>query len=105
MHAIEVHLLQDPQSMLLTSVCICRVREVCLQCCKDTVPYPAPGPMADAFNCDKAQAPMNAVLLWSVPPGVRPLAMSLSIVATHLLGDVPSPPLLGLLQGWLRNWR
>ena len=48
---------------------------------------------------------MNAVLLWSVPPGVRPLAMSLSVVATHLLGDVPSPPLLGLLQGWLRNWR
>jgi MFS transporter, Spinster family, sphingosine-1-phosphate transporter len=48
---------------------------------------------------------MNSVLLWSVPPGVRPLGMSLSIVATHLLGDVPSPPLLGLLQGWLRNWR
>lgn len=48
---------------------------------------------------------MNAVLLWSVPPGVRPLAMSLSVVATHLLGDVPSPLLLGLLQGWLRNWR
>ena len=48
---------------------------------------------------------MNAVLLWSVPPGVRPLAMSLSVVATHLLGDVPSPPLLGLLQGRLGNWR
>jgi len=51
------------------------------------------------------QAPANAVVLWSVPPGLRPLAMSLSVVATHLLGDVPSPPLLGLLQGWLHNWR
>ncbi len=27
------------------------------------------------------------------------------VVATHLLGDVPSPPLLGLMQGVLNNWR
>lgn len=59
----------------------------------------------DGNSDPPAQAPANAVLLWSVPPGLRPLAISLSVVATHLLGDVPSPPLLGLLQGWLKNWR
>lgn len=52
-----------------------------------------------------AQAPSNALTLWSVPPGLRPLAISLSVVVMHLLGDVPSPPLLGLLQAHLQNWR
>ncbi|PSC73072.1 putative sphingolipid transporter spinster-like protein 2 [Micractinium conductrix] len=52
-----------------------------------------------------SQAPSNAVCLWSVPPGLRPFAMSMSVVAIHVLGDVPSPPLLGALQGRLQNWR
>ena len=51
------------------------------------------------------QAPSNAVAMWSVPPGLRPLAISVSVVAMHVLGDVPSSPLLGLLQGSLQNWR
>ena len=51
------------------------------------------------------QAPSNAVVLWSVPPGLRPFAVSMSIVLTHLLGDVPSPPLLGAFQGLVDNWR
>lgn len=51
------------------------------------------------------QAPSNAIVLWSVPSNLRPLACSLQIVVTHFLGDVPSAPLLGLLQGWLKNWR
>ncbi|KAL4448931.1 hypothetical protein ABPG77_007648 [Micractinium sp. CCAP 211/92] len=52
-----------------------------------------------------SQAPGNAVCMWSVPTQLRPFAMSMSVVAIHVLGDVPSPPLLGALQGWLQNWR
>lgn len=51
------------------------------------------------------QAPQNAVLLWSVPPGLRPLAISMGIVVTHLLGDVPSPAAVGWLQDRMLNWR
>ena len=43
--------------------------------------------------------------MWSVPTALRPFAMSISVVVMHLCGDVPSPPLLGALQGWLQNWR
>ncbi|KAL6785341.1 hypothetical protein ACKKBG_A03445 [Auxenochlorella protothecoides x Auxenochlorella symbiontica] len=50
-------------------------------------------------------APSNAVVLWTVPPGLRAPAMSFSVVALHVLGDVPSPPALGFLQGRLRDWR
>mmetsp|Transcript_10894 Transcript_10894/g.32645 ORF Transcript_10894/g.32645 Transcript_10894/m.32645 type:complete len:526 (-) Transcript_10894:2458-4035(-) len=57
------------------------------------------------MNLFAIQAPANAIVLWSVPPALRPLACSVQVVVTHLLGDVPSPPLLGLLQGWLKNWR
>ena len=64
-----------------------------LQCCSST-----------AFPI-VLQAPSNAVVLWSVPPGLRPFAVSMSIVLTHLLGDVPSPPLLGAFQGLVNNWR
>lgn len=52
-----------------------------------------------------SQAPSNAVCMWGVPTGLRPFAMSMSVVAIHVLGDVPSPPLLGALQGRLQNWR
>ena len=41
------------------------------------------------------QAPINAVVLWSVPPGSRPLACSMTTVFIHALGDVPTPPLFG----------
>lgn len=51
------------------------------------------------------QAPSNALCMWTVPLGLRPFAMSVMVVAMHLLGDVPGPPLLGLLQGHLNNWR
>ena len=50
-------------------------------------------------------APGNAVAMWSVPPGLRPLAMSMSVVAMHLLGDCPASPLIGLLQDKVQNWR
>ena len=50
-------------------------------------------------------APSNAVAMWSVPQGLRPLAMSMSVVAMHVFGDVPTPPLIGILQGKVDNWR
>jgi MFS transporter, Spinster family, sphingosine-1-phosphate transporter len=50
-------------------------------------------------------APGNAVAMWSVPPGLRPLAMSMSVVMMHIAGDVPAPPLIGLLQNKVQNWR
>ena len=50
-------------------------------------------------------APGNAVALWAVPSGLRPLAMSMSVVAMHIFGDVPTPPLLGLLESKVQNWR
>lgn len=43
-------------------------------------------------------APTAAIGMWAVPTGLRPLAISLNTCAIHLLGDVPSPPLLGALQ-------
>ena len=42
--------------------------------------------------------PANSAILGSAPPGRRATAMALSIFAIHLLGDVPSPLLLGLLS-------
>ncbi|EFN51305.1 hypothetical protein CHLNCDRAFT_8328, partial [Chlorella variabilis] len=52
-----------------------------------------------------SSAPSNAVSMWCVPTALRPFAVSMSVVAIHVLGDVPSPPLLGALQGRLQNWR
>lgn len=40
-------------------------------------------------------SPVNAVVLRSVPPGLRAGAMALTIFAIHLLGDLWSPPLVG----------
>lgn len=51
------------------------------------------------------QAPGNALILWSVPHHHRALAMSMSVVFMHILGDVPGPPLMGLLETYLGNWR
>lgn len=52
-----------------------------------------------------AQAPSNALCLWTVPTSMRPLAMATSIVCMHVLGDVPAPPLVGYIQGIVKNWR
>jgi MFS transporter, Spinster family, sphingosine-1-phosphate transporter len=60
---------------------------------------------AAEFAMFMTQAPSNALVLWSVPPGLRPLAMSMCVVSIHVLGDVPAPPIAGLLQGRLDNWR
>jgi len=43
------------------------------------------------------QAPVQATILWSVPPNHRTLANGLSVLIIHLFGDVPAPPLFGAL--------
>ena len=42
--------------------------------------------------------------VWSVPTRLRPLASGVSPIASHVLGDVPTPPLVGLLQGELLHF-
>ncbi|CAI0556379.1 unnamed protein product [Linum tenue] len=51
------------------------------------------------------QAPVNYVCLHCVKPSLRPLSMAISTVAIHLFGDVPSSPLVGLLQDQIHSWR
>ncbi|KAI3445836.1 hypothetical protein Pfo_002501 [Paulownia fortunei] len=51
------------------------------------------------------QAPVNFVCLHCVKPSLRPLSMAISTVSIHIFGDVPSSPLVGLLQDQIDNWR
>lgn len=51
------------------------------------------------------QAPVNYVCLHCVKPSMRPLAMAMSTVSIHIFGDVPSSPLVGVLQDYVNNWR
>jgi len=44
-----------------------------------------------------SSGPMNVAMLRSVPGGLRASAMALGIFAIHLLGDLWSPPLIGLV--------
>ncbi|KAL6494618.1 hypothetical protein OROGR_031418 [Orobanche gracilis] len=50
-------------------------------------------------------APVNFVCLHCVKPSLRPLSMAISTVSIHIFGDVPSSPLVGLLQDQIDNWR
>ena len=43
-----------------------------------------------------SSGPVNAAILRSVPTGLRASAMALSIFGIHMLGDLWSPPLIGL---------
>lgn len=52
-----------------------------------------------------SQAPVNYVSLRCVKPSLRPLAMAISTVSIHIFGDVPSAPLVGVLQDHLNDWR
>ena len=47
------------------------------------------------FTCT---APINSKLIDMVPPGMRAAAMALCISTIHLLGDVPSPTLIGWIS-------
>ncbi|MBA0863533.1 hypothetical protein Goshw_022590 [Gossypium schwendimanii] len=50
-------------------------------------------------------APVNYVSLHCVKPSLRPLSMAISTVSIHIFGDVPSSPLMGVLQDNINNWR
>jgi hypothetical protein len=58
---------------------------------------------AGMFFLFGASGPSNAVNMWSVPVDLRPQAVSFSTIISHLVGDVPSPPFLGLLQDNVLN--
>nr|XP_043622080.1 probable sphingolipid transporter spinster homolog 2 isoform X2 [Erigeron canadensis] len=49
--------------------------------------------------------PINFVCLHTVTPTLRPLAMAMSIVSSHIFGDVLSTALVGKLQDKVDNWR
>lgn len=51
------------------------------------------------------QGPVNYVCLHTVKPSIRPLSMAMSTVSIHIFGDVPSSPLVGILQDYLNDWR
>ncbi|XP_039065899.1 probable sphingolipid transporter spinster homolog 2 isoform X2 [Hibiscus syriacus] len=51
------------------------------------------------------QGPVNYIFLHTVKPSLRPLSMAISTVSIHIFGDVPSSPLVGVLQDTLNNWR
>ncbi|KAI7739573.1 hypothetical protein M8C21_016150, partial [Ambrosia artemisiifolia] len=51
------------------------------------------------------QGPVNFVSIHSVEPTLKPLAMAMSTVCIHVFGDVPSSPLVGVMQDKLKNWR
>uniref|UniRef100_A0A1S4CI48 Probable sphingolipid transporter spinster homolog 2 n=1 Tax=Nicotiana tabacum TaxID=4097 RepID=A0A1S4CI48_TOBAC len=51
------------------------------------------------------QGPVNYVCLHCVKPSLRPLSMAMSTVSIHIFGDVPSSPLVGVLQDHINNWR
>jgi hypothetical protein len=42
--------------------------------------------------------PINSAIVNVVAPGERATALALSILGIHLLGDVPSPPLIGAIS-------
>jgi MFS transporter, Spinster family, sphingosine-1-phosphate transporter len=52
-----------------------------------------------------SSAPFNAAVLGSVPSQLRASAMALSIFATHLFGDLVSPPAVGKLSDAIRAAR
>jgi MFS transporter, Spinster family, sphingosine-1-phosphate transporter len=47
------------------------------------------------------QAPITRIVLLAVSPDLQPLAFSIQTIAIHVLGDVPSPPLAGLVHDGL----
>ncbi|KAL2629606.1 hypothetical protein R1flu_014292 [Riccia fluitans] len=49
--------------------------------------------------------PVNFITLHSVHPNNRPIALAMCTVLIHIFGDVPSSPLIGLIQDHIQNWR
>ena len=42
--------------------------------------------------------PVNSAIINAVKPGERATALGLSVLVMHLLGDIPSPPLIGVVS-------
>ncbi|OWM64741.1 hypothetical protein CDL15_Pgr028458 [Punica granatum] len=51
------------------------------------------------------QGPVNFINLHCVKPSLRALSMAMATVSIHIFGDVPSSPLVGVLQDYVNNWR
>jgi len=51
--------------------------------------------LCDGGRCMRA----DAVSMWAVPIPQRPAAQAMQIILMHVLGDVPSPPIVGAVQG------
>jgi hypothetical protein len=49
--------------------------------------------------------PINSAIVNLVAPTERATAVALSILAIHLLGDVPSPPIIGAISTRARRGR
>nr|KAJ0188448.1 hypothetical protein LSAT_V11C900502020 [Lactuca sativa] len=71
------------------------------------------GTLTGGFVLDKLDStipnafkgPVNFVSIHAVKPSLRPLAMAASTVSIHIFGDVPSSPLVGVMQDHIGNWR
>ncbi|KAL8137255.1 hypothetical protein V2J09_003256 [Rumex salicifolius] len=73
-------------------------------CFKDMIPFLVFLSIGELFVF-ATQAPVNYVCLHCVKPSLRPLSMAMSTVAIHVFGDVPSSPLVGILEDQINNWR
>ncbi|XP_031390992.1 probable sphingolipid transporter spinster homolog 2 isoform X2 [Punica granatum] len=51
------------------------------------------------------KGPVNFINLHCVKPSLRALSMAMATVSIHIFGDVPSSPLVGVLQDYVNNWR
>ena len=47
----------------------------------------------------RSTACADAVSMWAVPIPSRPAAQAMQVITMHALGDVPSPPIVGAIQG------
>ncbi|PKA47461.1 putative sphingolipid transporter spinster like 2 [Apostasia shenzhenica] len=82
-------LFQLPWRLELTSHGIAALVEVAVHREVDAITKPY------AFSL---KAPVNYVCLHCIEPSLRPLSMAMSTVSIHIFGDVPSSPLVGVLQ-------
>ena len=41
----------------------------------------------------------DAVAMWTVPVPLRPAGQAFQVICMHAFGDVPLPPIIGVIQG------
>ena len=64
----------------------------------------SPGAVGVSVKCQIQLCHAGAVQIWTVPTRLRPLAAGMGTVTSHLFGDVPTPPLVGWVQGEDLPW-